>query len=571
MLLNLSLEVIVLGEIGIRVEKNVPCSLADGTVLRSDVYRPDDEESYPVLMIRLPYDKETPRYYDEYLEVPRMVQAGYVVILQDVRGRFASEGDFFPFIHERRDGYEAVEWAAKLPYSNGKVGLFGMSYHGYTQFAAAVERPPSLKAIAPVMTGADLMGSFLGSEGEPHPVAKLETWVLGSMLEDQLKREGNFDKRKFHYYFENMAEWLVDAPADEWKPIKDLDPGSYYFDFMQGRLAKTFKDHVNLKGKLSEVDIPALFIGGWFDGLLAPTLEAYQTYKGKKMLWIGPWTHEEMTGRCGERFFNHAASSIGVDKSLDPTEIHIKWFDKWLKEKPMPMPFEKPVHLYLMGQDRWETFEEWPIQTGVKSREVYLQSQGMSQSRNGDGKLTYQPDTTETKSALKLDPNHPVPTRGGGTLIAGHASGMFDMSDIQDREDVLVYTSMELEEDLPLLGSIKASIWASSPSELLDISLRLSEVDSQGRSYNIIDSFHRKKVEKENHPVSLEVEIGSTAYTLKKGHRIRLDIAASNAPLYDINLNNGTTTKTHTEGKSAVEYIYQGGDKASKLVLPMTR
>ena len=218
-----------MGEIGIRVEKNVPCSLADGTVLRSDVYRPDDEESYPVLMIRLPYDKETPRYYDEYLEVPRMVKAGYVVILQDVRGRFASEGDFFPFIHERRDGYEAVEWAAKLPYSNGKVGLFGMSYHGYTQFAAAVERPPSLKAIAPVMTGADLMGSFLGSEGEPHPVAKLETWVLGSMLEDQLKREGNFDKRKFHYYFENMAEWLVDAPADEWKPISQLCAYSVFF------------------------------------------------------------------------------------------------------------------------------------------------------------------------------------------------------------------------------------------------------------------------------------------------------------------------------------------------------
>ncbi|GIO22217.1 CocE/NonD family hydrolase [Oceanobacillus sp. J11TS1] len=558
-----------MGEIRIRLEKNVPCSLADGTILRSDIYRPDDEKSYPVLMIRLPYDKETPRYYDEYLEVPRMVQAGYVVILQDVRGRFASEGEFYPFMYERRDGYDAVEWAANLPYSNGKVGLFGMSYHGYTQLAAAVEKPPSLKAIAPVMTGANLMGNFLGKEAGPHPVAKLETWVLGSMLEDHLKREGNFDKEKFHFYFDKMAEWFVAAPADEWTPLKDLAPDSYYFDFMQGRLSKAFKDDVNLKQDLMDVDIPALFIGGWFDGLLAPTLETYQAYKGTKMLWIGPWTHEEMTGRCGECFFNHAASNLGVDNITDPTDLHIKWFDKWLKEKSMPI--KKPVHLYLMGQERWEAFEEWPIQKSVKLMEVFLHSQGMSQSRNGDGKLTFQPGPAETKSALKLDPKHPVPTRGGGTLIAGYASGMFEVSDIQDRQDVLVYTSTELDEDLSLLGSIKARVWASSPSKLLDISLRLSEIDSEGRAYNIIDSFHRKKVENENQPICLDVEIGSTAYTLKKGHRLRLDIAASNAPLYDINLNNGTTTKTHSKGKSAVEYIYQSGDKASKLVLPIAR
>ncbi|WP_068673592.1 CocE/NonD family hydrolase [Oceanobacillus sp. Castelsardo] len=548
-------------------EKNVPCTLSDGTILRSDVYRPDDGERYPVLMLRLPYDKETPRYYDEYLEVPRMVQAGYVVILQDVRGRFASEGEFYPFIYEGRDGYEAVEWAAKLPYSNGKVGLFGMSYHGYTQLAAAVENPPSLKAIAPVMTGADLMGNFLGKEGMPQATANLETWVLGSMLEDELKRKGNFDEEKFNYYLENMAEWLSYAPSNEWRPIKDLDPDSYYFDFIKGKLSPELTESTNLTKKLKNIDIPALFIGGWFDALLTSTLETYQTYKGPRMLWVGPWTHEEMTGRCGDKFFNNGAENIGVDNIKDPTEIHIMWFDHWLKDKPMPM--KKPVYLYLMGKACWEAFDEWPMKQGVKPREVFLQSNGLSQTRHGDGKLSLQPLPTETRSSLKLDPNNPVPTRGGGVLIAGHESGTFDVSDIQDRDDVLVYTSTELDKDLSLLGSIKANIWVSAPTNLFDISLRLSDVDESGRAYNIVDTFHRESVENVNQPFYLEIEIGSTSYTLKKGHRLRLDIAASNAPLYDINLNNGTTTKTHKEGKAAVEYIYQGGEKASKLILPL--
>lgn len=558
-----------MGEIGIKLEKNVPCTLSDGTILRSDVYRPDDGERYPVLMLRLPYNKETPRYYDEYLEVPRMVQAGYIVILQDVRGRFASEGKFYPFIHEGKDGYEAVEWAAKLPYSNGKVGLFGMSYHGYTQLAAAVEKPPSLKAIAPVMTGANLMGNFLGKEGEAFASANLQTWELGSMMEDQLKRKGNFDKKKFYYYLEDIAEWLSYAPSNEWEPIQDLDPDSYYFDFIKGNLSPELRECTDLTEKLKHIDIPALFIGGWFDALLYSTLETYQAYKGPRMLWVGPWTHEEMTGRCGDKFFNAGAENIGTDNIKDPTEIHIKWFDYWLKDKPMPI--KKPVHLYMMGRESWEAFDEWPIKQDVKLSEVYLQSNGMSQTRHGDGRLNIQPSPTQTKSSLKLDPSNPVPTRGGGVLIAGHESGMFDVSDIQDRDDVLVYTSMELDTELRLLGSIKAEIWVSSPTCLFDISLRLSDVDELGRAYNIVDTFHREKVENVNQPFCLETEIGSTSYTLKKGHRLRLDIAASNAPLYDINLNNGTTTKTHTEGKAAVEYIYHGGEKASKLIIPLEK
>lgn len=551
------------------VEKNIPCTLSDGTVLRADVYRPNDEETYPVLMIRLPYDKETPRYYDEYLEVPRMVEAGYVVILQDVRGRFASEGEFYPCIHEAQDGYESVEWAAKLPYSNGKVGLFGMSYHGYTQLAAATKKPPSLKAIAPVMTGGDLLNGFIGRKGEPETSSKLQTWVLGSMLEDHLKRKGTFDQETFDAYYQNLEKWISQSPAVEWKPLLDLDPNSYYFDLINDTLPQEWKEAANVNDKIQDLEIPALFMGGWFDALLDTTLEVYHLYGGEKMLWIGPWTHEEMTGRCGDRFFAHAEKNIGVDQIKDPTEVHIQWFDHWLKDKPLSI--EKPVHLYLMEENRWEAYDEWPIVQGNQETEWFLCSQGTSQTRNGDGTLENSPMHEETISRMKLDPQQPVPTTGGGSITAGAHSGMFDISEIHDREDVLVYTSAPLKEDISVLGTIKAKLWVSSPTELFDISLRMTDVDLDGRAYNVVDSYHRKKVKNVDEVFSIEVEVGTTAYTWRKGHRFRLDIAASNAPLYDVNLNNGKTTRTHTNGEIAFESIYQGGNMASKLILPTAK
>lgn len=555
----------IMGESKIRIEKNIPCLLSDGTILRSDVYRPNDQGIYPVLMLRLPYDKETPRYYNEYLDVPRMVEAGYAVILQDVRGRFQSEGEFYPFIHEGKDGYEAVEWAAKLPFSNGKVGMFGMSYHGYTQLAAAAETPPSLKAIAPVMTMGDPFRDIPNEEGAANATGKFETWVLGSITCDQLKRRNELDEVKFHGYLDNMTEWLFYKPSDEWQPMKELDPDSFFFEVMQGKLSSELKESAKLNNKFKDTKIPALFMGGWFDALLTPTLDMYNAYNGIKMLWIGPWTHEEMTGRAGDRFFQHAEENIGIDKLKDPTEVHIKWFDKWLKDKPMPI--QKPVHLYLMEQTTWEAFDGWPLPNMIS--ELYLQSNGNSQTRLGDGNLSSTSSSKQTKSALKLDPNNTVPIRGGNVLIAGHESGMFEISDIQERQDVLVYTSGPLEKDKQLLGTVKAVIWGSSPSELFDITLRLSDVDKSGLVYNIIDTFHREKTETVNQPLRLEIEIGTTAYMLKKGHCLRLDITASKAPLYDINLNNGTTTKTNVTGKTAMEHIYHGGKTESKIILPL--
>lgn len=543
-------------------EQDVKCQLSDGTILRADVYRPDDQERYPVLMIRLPYDKKTPRYYDEYLEVPRMVRAGYVVILQDVRGRFASEGEFYPFVHEGNDGYESVEWAAKLPYSNGKVGLFGMSYHGYTQLAAAAEKPPALKTIAPVMTMAEPWADMLNGD-----IGTFYTWTLASILPNQLERRGEAKVEKVQTYIDELPKWLSYTPSNEWPPMKELDPDSFFFDIVNQKVKEDDLKRIDLRKKLKEVNIPALFIGGWFDSLLKPTLKAYQAYNGPSLLWIGPWTHETMSGQAGVKFFEIGSTNIGVDSVADPTELHIKWFDKWLKNKPLDI--EKPVHLYLAGQKKWQAFGEWPPASSTK--EFFLDSEGSAKTRHGDGRLTDTSANTQTTNQLKLDPGDPVPTRGGGVLMAGYDSGMFEQGDIQDRDDVLVYTSAPLEEDLDILGTVRATIWVSSSTPLLDIFLRISDVEPSNKVYNVVDTFHREPVTKVDEPLCVNLDINHTAYRFKAGHCLRLEIAASNAPRFDVNLNNGKTSTTSSEGKIAFETVYHGGEHLSKLVLPIEK
>lgn len=546
------------------VDKDVACTLSDGTILRADVYRPDNDERYPVLMIRLPYNKRTPRYYDEYLDVPLMVQAGYVVILQDVRGRYASGGEFYPFVHEGKDGYESVEWAAKLPYTNGKVGLFGMSYHGYTQLAVAAEAPPSLKAIAPVMTMAEPWEDMLSGVGASD-IGSFMTWTLASAIPDQLERRGSSKIEKATAYINELPKWLNYAPANKWPPMKDLDPESFFFHVMNKKVDSVYLEQMSLSEKLKNIEIPALFMGGWFDGLLKPTLKAYHTYGGPSMLWIGPWTHEEMSGRAGEKFFENGATNIGVDGVKDPTELHIKWFDKWLKDKPMNI--EKPVHLYLTGQGKWTCFDEWP--PAVKGEIWFLDSKGTSQTRQGDGRLLHEPATQLTHTQLMLDPEDPVPTHGGNVLVAGQQSGMFEQGHIQDRGDVLVYTSAAFEENLDIIGTIQANIWASTKTSLVDIFIRISDVEPNNEVFNVVDTFQRESVVEKDKPFCMKLDVNHTAYRFKAGHSLRVEIAASNAPRFDVNLNNGKTTKTATNGKVAFETIYHGGNYSSHIVLPV--
>ncbi|AXF57466.1 CocE/NonD family hydrolase [Salicibibacter kimchii] len=542
------------------VEHDVECQCSDGTVLRADVYLPEGQGLYPVLLLRLPYDKTNPHYYNGYLDVSRMVATGYVVILQDVRGRYASDGSYYPFVDERKDGYEAVEWAATLPYSNGKVGMFGMSYHGYTQLAAAAEAPPSLYAIAPVMAVADGWIDMIRGATMPFDQGSLATWALESILPDQLKRQKHEKELERAYaYIEELPSRLHDQPMSEWTPMKNTSPNSFYFDFVKRQVAEKTIQQVDVREQLKHIHIPALFIGGWFDFLLGQTFGAYQHYGGKRMLWIGPWTHSNLDGWAGDVFFEHATSPLGEDKLIDLTDLHIRWFDHWLKGKPLNI--EKPVHLYQMGKRRWESRGSWPPEeSGTQC--YYLNWNGNLRTLEKK-----KPETSYTDVTLR-NPAAPFPTRGGNILMAGHEAGMVEQSDLHEREDALVFTTRPLEQPLDVIGAIAANVWMSSDSPLLDLFLQVSDVTPDGKVYNVVDTFTRKPGDDCGRPQRVQVELTPTGYRFEKGHAIRLAIAGSNAPRFDVNQNNGTTSRTSTGGRSANDILFYGAKYPSILSIP---
>ncbi|QQK75275.1 CocE/NonD family hydrolase [Salicibibacter cibarius] len=548
------------------MEYDVECQCSDGTVLKADVYRPEERGLYPVLLLRLPYDKTNPHYYNGYLDVPRMVTAGYVVILQDVRGRYASGGSYYPFVYERKDGYEAVEWAAALPYSNGKVGMFGMSYHGYTQLAAAAEAPPSLYAIAPVMAIADGWVDMVQDVIMPFDHGSLATWTLESILPDQLKRQGHDAALAHTYaYMEELSSWLHDQPMTEWAPMKNTAPNSFYFDFVNRQVNKQTIQQVDLREQLKHIHIPALFIGGWFDSLLGQTLGAYQQYGGKRMLWIGPWTHSNLDGWAGDVFFDHATTPLGADQLKDLTDLHIRWFDHWLKDRSLNI--EKPVHVYRMGQRRWDRQESWPLNDVGISYYYLDRHENMSVQSSVRALEKKKPETNHTDRCPR-NPAVPFPTCGGNLLMAGHGAGMFEQGDLHKREDTLVFTTQSLDRPLDVLGAITANVWVSSDSPLVDLFLQVSDVTPDGNVYNVVDTFTRGTGSDSGRPQCVQVDLIPTSYRFGKGHAIRLAISGSNAPRFDVNQNNGMTSRTTTGGKPANDVFFYGKKYPSFLSIP---
>jgi uncharacterized protein len=272
----------------IMLEKNVSCTMRDGTVLYSDIYRPNMDGEFPVLLTRLPYNKDLPMFSHRYLDTNRLVQNGYIVIIQDVRGRFASEGEFYPFFYEAEDGYDTVEWAAKLPFSSGKVGMFGLSYYGFTQLLAAVERPPHLHAIIPAMTLSNWQTDAVKYQGK-FLVSSSETWALESIAPDQIKRKS---KNKEEYtsmmlklagHYNNIEEWYSYKPIEKWPPLKDLGVAGFFYDFITNQLSEEAQERMSIIHNYDKVDIPAYHIAGWYDNFLQATIRNYTQLTKKQM------------------------------------------------------------------------------------------------------------------------------------------------------------------------------------------------------------------------------------------------------------------------------------------------
>lgn len=565
------------------IERDVPCQMRDGITLYSNIYRPREEGVFPVLLTRLPYDKNLPNFSHRYIDPIRAALSGYVVIIQDVRGRYTSEGDFQPFIQEANDGYDTVEWAATLSYSNGKVGMFGMSYYGFTQLYAALERPPSLVALAPAMTGHITSDGLFNRDGI-HEVAAVETWMLESIAPNYLakhaKEHAQDSVDEVMRDLNEIDEWHRYKPVKEWLPLKKhplLLP--FFRKFFLNNAGNQLRDEaLDRKKELERIDIPAYHIAGWYDSHLAPTLmnyESMQDERKKQKLIIGPWAHGVFDSDIGERSFGIESSGDYIEGENDLTSLHIQWFNHWLKEENNKISEEAPVKIFTMGTNQWRTENEWPLHR-TEYTSFYLTSNGNAKADNEAGTLTRELPEEDKKDIYIHDPENPVPTHGGGTLFyKGRNVGPRDQRIVEERDDVLIYTSEPLKEAIEVTGWVTVKLWASSDAVDTDFTAKLIDVLPDGRAYNLTDGIVRAK---QQHPVEVpikgkileyEIDLWATSNVFLPGHSIRLEIASSNFPRYEVNLGTGETMIDAAESVEATQVIYHGANYPSQLVLPI--
>ncbi len=570
----------------ILVEKNVPCKMRDGVVLYADIYRPDKEGKFPILLTRHPYGKDLPLYSYRYLDTNRLVENGFVVINQDVRGRFHSEGEFYPWKYEANDGYDTVEWAASLPYSTGKIGMFGMSYYGYTQLLAAIKKPPHLAAIFPAMTLNEQRNDFVYHNGV-FQTGGFETWTLESIVADLLRRkikdptEKKEAIRKLADNLNKMEELYHFIPYNEWPPLKELNVADYYFDqISHAPEDEDYWKEANIADKYMDLQIPAFHLSGWYDCFTGPTLMNYEEMKKTgqpQKLIVGPWGHGYFASVQGECSYGVHASGDWIDLEEDITDLHIRWFNHWLKGTDNGIETEAPVKIFIMGINKWRNEMEWPLKR-TQYTNIYLHSSGKANTRTGNGSLSMNFPEAEMSDTFIYDPENPVPSKGGGTLFIGvQTAGPLDQGRIEDREDVLVYTTEPLTEAMEVTGPIKVKLWALTDAKDTDFTAKLVDTYPEGRAIILTQGITNAKYRNGNQPekelngeiVEYEIDLWATSNVFMPGHRITLEISSSCFPQYAPNPNTGKSLIDSKKAVKAQQVIFHNEKYPSHMILPM--
>jgi putative CocE/NonD family hydrolase len=491
----------------------------DGIRLDADIYRPDVERELPILLMRQPYGREIASTV-VYAHPSWYAAHGYIVVIQDVRGRGTSQGEFQLFANEINDGEDTVNWAANLPGSNGKVGMYGFSYQGMTQLAAAAAKPPALKTICPAMIGYDLYADW-AYEGGAFCLQTNLAWAI-QLATETARLQG--DESKYQALLAASRNFPLHHP----EILQQLAPESFYHDWVNHSQPDAYWQAISPSDYLQDVDLPMLHIGGWFDTYLRGTLNLYQEMVSRstqpQYLLVGPWAHLPWGRKVG-------AVDFGAEAQSPVDNLQIRWFDYFLKGVDTGIVEESPVCWFEMGSNMWTQFPTIPI---VKQKSFYLSSTGLANIRQDSGILSLtRPDNQTCADVLVHDPWRPVPALGGHGAIP---AGMFERSHLDCRFDVLTYTTEPLTADLHLAGSVVAEIWCSADKPSFDLCAVLSEVYADGRVYNITQGYLHCR-ESQTNPMTIQLQ--PTCVKIPQGHALRLSISAACFPAYTMNSGHG--------------------------------
>ena len=581
----------------ITVDFDVPAKMRDATTLRANIYRPAGDGQWPVLLTRLPYGKDFP-LGSSVMDPAQVARRGYVVIVQDTRGRFTSEGEWVPFINEALDGVDTIAWASRLPYSNGIVGMYGISYFGFTQWSSAVHHPSALKAIVPTQTWNDPFNGVI-FRGGALELGVAGRWQLMMGLDVLMRRHRNDPQalgRSIYLLAKEMdalgKEGYWSLPLREFAPIKQQDVAPHFFENFSRPMDREhpLMQPMFITGRHENVTVAALNVGGWYDIFLQDTIDNFKFMREQgstpearqSKLIIGSWAHGAFTNPIGEMNFGFGSSAAFIDLQIDFMSLQVRWFDHWLKGIDTGMLNEAPIKLFVMGTNVWRDEQEWPLARAVETR-YYLHSNGHANTLHGNGYLTTDlPDPQEPATDhYAYDPANPVITRGGALLMSPeYPAGPYDQRPTESREDVLVYTTGELKEDLEVTGPIKVHLWAISSATDTDFVARLVDVHPDGYAQNLTDGIIRARYRRFAHreaasliepgrAYEYEIDLWATSNIFRAGHRIRLDVTSSNFPRWDRNPNTGHEFGADTELEIAHQTIFHDSEHPSYLVLPI--
>ena len=527
-------------------ERNVAVKMRDGVTLRADIYRPTADGKFPVLLQRTPYNK------DNGVDFGLKAAAhGFVVIVEDVRGRFASEGQWYTFKNEPNDGYDSVEWAAALPYSDGKVGMFGESYVGATQVLAAIAHPPHLAGICPIVTASNYHSNWTYQGGA------FEQWFdqswTSSLAQDTFARQVASNM--------NALQGISTFPLSSYS-LFNLDKNSdaastamlapYYLDWLAHPSYDDYWKAISIEEHFGDINVPALHVAAWYDLFLGGSLRNYQGIKahgateqardGQRLLvFVGG--HAGSGPKIGDVDFGAASRS-------DDGETTLHWYEYLFKGAQNEFASGKPVKIFVMGANQWRDEDDWPL-ARAHATKYFLHSGGKANSLGGNGSLSITaPASREPSDQYVYDPANPAPTVGGPLCCEPQhlGPGPRDQRAVEARDDVLVYSTPPMSEDTEVTGPVVLELYAKSSAVDTDFTAKLVDVWPNGFAQNLTEGIVRARYRDSQETPSLitpgqiykfNVDVWATSNVFKKGHTLRLEISSSNFPRFDRNLNTG--------------------------------
>ncbi|MBA2446955.1 MAG: CocE/NonD family hydrolase [Chloroflexi bacterium] len=549
----------------IRFKSDVRVPMRDGVRLSADIYLPDAAGPFPTVLMRTPYDNNA----DVMIRKGRrLANEGYACVIQDCRGRFDSEGSFYPFVNEGPDGFDTQEWIGQQPWSNGRIGMAGASYLGQVQWTSAPLRSQYLTCLAPRVMAADLFRG-LNYPGGALQLNVLMTWGM---------RTSGRTAQSIEY--------------DDWReafrtlPLRDADAAAgrdlpFWRDWLEHPTYDEYWAPHDIEARWGEIAAPALNMGGWYDLYSSHTFNAFAGLRqhgrtpearGSRLI-VGPWPHAlSQSTKTGDVDF-------GARSMVDLEALELRWFDYWLKGIDNGIDAEPPLRLFIMGTNVWRDEHEWPLARTDWQR-WHFHSGGRANTLLGDGVLAPAEPTEEPSDSFVYHPEHAVPTVGGNNCCSPHIVpwGPYDQRDVEMRSDVLCYTSEPLEQDLEVTGPIQVVLYAATDGPDTDWTAKLVDVRPSGYAQNLCDGIIRARYREslvEPSPLEpgriyrYEIDVMVTGNVFRKGHRIRVEISSSNFPRFDRNLNTGHPIGTDRELHAAHQTVWHSRAYPSHIVLPV--